>query len=286
MNDILDFKGKPIRMVIENGEELYNILDVLEHGIGYKKPHQQLIKINKAIEENTALAPNWGNKEFSSKKGNRTVNQPVANYKQLIFILQFINKPEMIPFKLFVSEKLDKDKKQDNLFNLIASRETTPYRQRINNQKLKLGTPEIEIEIRTYNVKLNKALRDLISEEGFPGSIPKIQQMFGEVVLGVKPTIYRKENDISNSHHTREHCNHEQNRVFQFMEEELFKMIINHEGELTRRVLYKYAADCVQRGEAFIKLMDGYTLHRSDIRSNKQESLDYYIEVIKYDKNK
>ena len=281
MNDILNFDGKPIRMVIKNGEEQYDIIDVLEYGVGYKKPHQQLIKINRVIEENTGLAPTWGNKEFSSKKGDRTVNHPVANYKQLVFILQFINKPEMIPFKLFISEKLDKDRNEDNIFNLITSRETTPHRQRINNQKLKLGFSEIEIETRTFNVKLNTTLRELISGEGFPGSIPKIQQILGEAALGVKPYIFREERGISNPHHTREHCTHEQNRAFQFMEEELFKMIINHDGVLTRRILYKYADDCAQRGIAFTKLMEGYTLHRSSLsNSGNQTSLDTFTEVI------
>lgn len=275
MPDIIDYDGKYIRSVNVNGEEKYNLIDVLENGLGYKNPHRELEKINNKIEENTQLLPNWEKYEFTSTDNNKTYSQPVATYKQLVFFLQFINSPKTIPFKLFISEKLDKDKNMDtNIFELIANRETSKNRQRLNKTLQKLNTPQLHIDTRTYNVKLNTTMREFISEEDLPGSIAKVQRIHGKVVFGKYPSEKLKELGLSNSHRLRDYCTHEENRLFQFMEEQLIEMLTNHKGRLTRDILYKYADKSAEQGIGYKKVSESYVLHTSQSDNSFQSNFD------------
>lgn len=275
MNNIIDYNGKEIRTVNVNGEEKYNIYDILTNALGYKKADRELNRINKKIEDNTGLVPFWDNLPFKSKKDNKRYKQPVATYKQLVFILQFINSPKTIPFKLFIAEKLDKDKNIDtNIFDLIANRETTKNRQRINKTLQKLNTPQLHIDTRTYNVKLNTTLREFISEEELPGSIAKVQRIHGKVVFGKYPSEKLKELGLTNAHRLRDYCTHEENRLFQFMEEQLLEMLTNHKGRLTREILYKYADKSAEQGIGYKKVSESYILHVSSSDNRVQSNFD------------
>lgn len=193
----------------------------------------------------------------------------------------------MIPFKLWIAERISDDKDADikGLFNSISLQPTTPYRQRIISQKKALGVPELEIDVRTYNAKLNTTLINLIKEERFgKGTIIQIQTTFGEVAYGMKPHIFRQENNITNPNITREYCSHEQNVCFQLMDQELYKRIIRHEGKLTQRILYRYVEDSTGVGISYIKSISGFKLYFSNDNGN-QKSLDNYYEFIVKEKS-
>ncbi len=164
-----------------------------------------------------------------------------------------------------------------NLFVAIANKKTTHYRKKISQKQLVSGVPEHNVYTRIYNAKLNTELRKRLSKKEMSGYIPEVLRIIGKTAYGVDPSEFREIHGIENPHHTREHCSHDQNRVIQFLEEELYKRVSCHEGKLSKRQLFKYVDDCIQKGETYSELVNGgITLHMSPIKS-KQEKLDDFI---------
>jgi len=162
-----------------------------------------------------------------------------------------------------------------SLFSCIANKPTTPYREKMIQKQLNSGRSENYVGVRVYNVKLNTAMRKVISKNKLSGHIPEVLIELGKIAYEMTPSEFREVNGITNPHITREFCTHEQNRLIQFLEEELCKMLFDHEGTLTKRQLFKYVEDCSERGAIYSKfLKDRNSLHSSPITATKQKSLE------------
>ena len=145
---------------------------------------------------------------------------------------------------------------KDQVFNAIAAMPTTKHRKKINEQMISQGLLTADIELRCYNVKLNTTLRYLIKDLGYGGLISHIQKRMGKAIYKMTPAEYRELHGITDEHRTRDYCSADQWMVAQFIEKELYKMIINYEGEITSQVLLKFAEDCTQRGKGLWSLME------------------------------
>lgn len=218
-------------------------------------------------------------------KKDKRGRKPVYYNMQVFNALGFrVHSQKAIEFRIKINKLIEGVRKGElklidpkNLFETISNKPTTPYRLRMVEKQLSLGIPKNKIETRVYNVKLNTELRTYLSKKKLSGHIVEVQRRLGKIALNMYPSEFRAINGIENPHHTREFCSQDQNRIFQFLEEELYEMLCNHEGDLNSRHLYKYVNNCSQRGTAYSKLLNGrITLHTSSI-SSKQISLDGFI---------
>lgn len=166
----------------------------------------------------------------------------------------------------------------NNIFNAIENQPTTEHRQRVNIQMINKGLLEADVETRCYNVKLTKALNDLIIEFGYGGYIPHIQREIGKAIYRMYPQEWSELHNITNPHRRRDYCTADQWTVTQFVEKELYKMLIHHDGDVNKRQLFKYVNDCTQRGLGLWELIQENEEIKNHICSN-QSSLDEYIVI-------
>jgi len=141
---------------------------------------------------------------------------------------------------------------------------------------LNQGMLEADIETRCYNVKLNKTLQELITEEGLGGLIPHVQKRMGKAIYKMYPQEWDEVHGITNPHTRRDYCTADQWMVTQFIEKELYKMIIHHDGKISKRLLLKFADDCTQRGLGLWDLMQDNERIKENI-VNHQSTLDGFL---------
>lgn len=163
-----------------------------------------------------------------------------------------------------------------NLFVAIANKKTTPHREKISQKQLLKGVPEHNVYTRIYNAKLNEELRKRLSKKELAGYIPEVLKRLGSVAYRMEPSEFRALHGIENPHITREYCTHDQNRVIQFLEEELYKRVSCHEGKLTKKQLFKYVNECMEKGEDYSKIIyEEIVVHTSPIKT-EQAKLDNF----------
>lgn len=160
-----------------------------------------------------------------------------------------------------------------SVYNAIAMQPTSIYREKVNAKKLNNGVPELEIEVRTFNVKLNNTVKSFISSKGFPGSLAKIFKIIFKGVTELEPNEYRIIHNITNPNITREYCTQEEHDGFQFAEKKFYESCLKHSENLTRDLLYKLAKDAAKSGESFMELRCNYVIYGSSLSNGNQTSL-------------
>jgi hypothetical protein len=273
--NIIDYKGKNIRKITIKNEEKFNLVDIFQYGLGYKKPNNAINKIKKTIEENTQLTPNWGKYDFVSKENNKIYSQAVVTHKQLVFILSFVNRPQTVPLKLWLAENFENNTEVD-IFDLIESTPTTPSRLKINNRKRKQGMLEPHINLRTGIAKLNTFLIEYLAEN-HKGIAQKVFRIFIKTLYGRTPSELCRERGVSDSERLHETFNPTENRVIRFVVEQMIDMCVLHKGTPSRDIVYKYAHKASQQGIGMIKAMDNMLLPFYVRDNSIQSNFDYMV---------
>ena len=197
VDNFLEFNGKPIRTVIKDGKQYYNIYDILKHGARYKNPHQDLKKINKLIEEHTQLLPNWSKYAFQSSENEKEYVQPAATYKQIIFILEHVHKPETVPLKLFLAKLADDKRKADivSFSECLPTSKSKNHERRIEEYKEKGWSPK-KIEKRSLSIlatlQRNKYLQEM--ELVNPKLCSAIADKFNLIIIGCESKDFKMDN--------------------------------------------------------------------------------------------
>ena len=181
-----------------------------------------------------------------------------------------------------MQEKLRKGELQlneinmNNIFNNIALKPTTPYRQKINEHMLENGLLDVHVETRCFNVKLTSELSEMIRKLGFGNYLRLINRKFAEAIYPNGINEFDLVNGVTNPHTRRDYHDFDQLTITQYMSAKLVEKLVKHQGKITLNVLMDYVDDCVMIGLAFSDIMiDNGGI--SITINTRQSSLDKYF---------
>lgn len=275
MNELIKIDLNENKEPVVSGRELHKVLEIKTP---YKKWFDRMVEYG--FEENIDYII-FGQKSSKIEgRGRPGINHAITldMAKELAMTQNNEIGRQMRKYFIESEKQLKQLLNNKQIFNRIENQPTTPYRVMISNQMLNNGLLEADVETRCYNVKLTKALNDLIIELGYGGYIPHIQKEIGKAIYRMYPQEWSELHNITNPHRRRDYCTVDQWTVTQFVEKELYKMLIHHEGDIGKRQLFRYVDDCTQRGLGLWELIQENEEIKNHICSN-QSSLDEYIVI-------
>jgi len=163
-----------------------------------------------------------------------------------------------------------------NVFNNIALKPTTPYRQKRNEHLLSNGLLDVHVETRCYNVKLTSELSEMVEKLGFGNYLRIINRKFAEAIYPNGINEFDLVNGVTNPHNRRDYCDFDQLTITQYMSAKLVEKLVKHQGKITLNVLMDYVDDCVMIGLGLSDIMidtGGISITINTMQSSLE---DYY----------
>ena len=142
---------------------------------------------------------------------------------------------------------------------------------------LNKGLPEVHVETRCYNAKLNTELNDVMIELGLGGQWTHVMTKIGKVIYPDGINVFDKAKNVTNPNQRRDKTNFDQMQLTQLIESDILNNIFNHAGKLEPQHLMKYTNEACEKGCKIRDVMLTNCSINVTIHTNQSSLEDYYL---------